>query len=137
MTYALSLGVPAEAIKVSESMNTSYRHTFGIEILYIGTDVMPNPAHRDYPTNANLRISMKGAIAHEVVGHRAAELRGKTHPDPLLEEAQASIRAARFAPDLTQLERIALLRDAAERLHRAGLRISEVRDKIWIDEAGD
>ena len=28
---------------------------------------------------------MKGAIAHELVGHRAAELAGKTHPNIVLD----------------------------------------------------
>ncbi len=39
---------------------------------------------------ANSRVTMRGAIAHEVVGHRAAEFANMTHPNAVLEEAQAS-----------------------------------------------
>lgn len=53
----------------------------------------------------------------------------------MLEEAQASIRAARFAPGLTSIERLTLIRDAVERLHKAGLRVADVRDTLWIQEA--
>lgn len=52
----------------------------------------------------------------------------------MLEEAQASIRAARFAPGLTMLERLTLIRDGVERLHKAGIRVSDVRDLLWIQE---
>jgi hypothetical protein len=40
-TYALQLGVPKEAIIFSENMNTSYKMLFGVEKLYIDTDVLP------------------------------------------------------------------------------------------------
>jgi hypothetical protein len=48
----------------------------------------------------------------------------------VIKEAQASIRAARFAPQLTTLERLTLIRDAVERLHHAGYRVSDVRDLL-------
>lgn len=51
-----------------------------------------------------------------------------------LDEAQASIRAARFAPDLTQLERIMLLRDGITRLKNEGIKIREVKDILFIHE---
>ncbi|AYB46231.1 hypothetical protein D5F53_24340 [Paenibacillus lautus] len=51
-----------------------------------------------------------------------------------LDEAQASIRAARFAPELTSTERITLLRDAVTRLHHGGLKWRDVKDKLYIDE---
>ena len=54
----------------------------------------------------NDNISLKGAIAHEIVGHRDAALKNMTNADDLLEEVQASIRAARFAPDLDFQERM-------------------------------
>jgi 2C-methyl-D-erythritol 2,4-cyclodiphosphate synthase len=77
---------------------------------------------------------MRGAIAHELVGHRRAVLTGKTQEDDLLEEVQASIRAARFAPKLTGTERIILIRDALERLHQVGLKIVNVKAQLWINE---
>jgi hypothetical protein len=82
----------------------------------------------------NVRNSMRGAIAHEVVGHRAAELAGKTQADETLEEAQASVRASRFAPGLTGAERFTLLRDAVTRLRDNGYRIRDVRSLLWITE---
>lgn len=63
-------------------------------------------------------------------GHRAAELARKTHPNPILEEAQASIRAARFGKDLTATERTTLIRDALERLHKNGIKIKDVKDQL-------
>ncbi|MBK7537716.1 MAG: hypothetical protein IPI49_20550 [Myxococcales bacterium] len=69
-----------------------------------------------------------------MVGHRRAAQAGRTQEKLVLEEAQASIRAARFAPGLTMLERLTLIRDGVERLHKAGIRVSDVRDLLWIQE---
>jgi hypothetical protein len=131
IAYAKSLGVPDDALVISDSMNTSYKYLFGVERLYIGTDVLPGVGQG---LTANSRITMRGAIAHEVIGHRAAEIEGMTHSDPLLEEVQASIRAARYAPEISSTERITLLRDAIERLWNAGLRIKDVRNDLWLDQ---
>ncbi len=113
-------------------MSHSYKLIFGQDRLYIGTDVLPSEKK---VATANSRVSMKGAIAHEIVGHREAELAGKTQDNSILEEAQASIRAARFAPSLSNKERITLIRDALERLNKAGYKIKEVRGELWINEA--
>ena len=51
-----------------------------------------------------------------------------------LEEAQASIRAARFAPNLTPLERYTLLRDGINRLKQKGIKIREVRHLLYIEQ---
>jgi hypothetical protein len=131
LTYAKSLGVPEEAIVFSENMNTSYKYLFGQERLYIGTDVLP----AINGLTANARVSMRGAIAHEVIGHRAGEISGMTNADQLYEEVQASIRAARYAPDLSSTERFTLLRDAIERLQNSGLKIKDVRNDLWINES--
>jgi len=42
-----------------------------------------------------------------------------------LEEAQASIRAARFAPSLSSTERYTLLRDGITRLYKANIKKGE------------
>ncbi len=137
--YALSLGATLEMIIFSEEMNTSYGNIFGQEILYIGTDVLPhpNPSQRKTP---NSQISMYGAIAHELIGHRKAELAGRafnrnTAEEIALDEAQASIRAARFAPDLTKIERYILLKDAITRLKKVNLKIRQVRHLLYIERA--
>lgn len=132
--YAKELGVPEEVINVSENVNTSWGDIFGAERLYIGTDVLPSTNPRIAAESANSRVSGKGAIAHEVVGHRAAARAGQTQDAPVLEEAQASIRAARFAPGLSAIERLTLIRDAVERIQKAGLRVADVRDGLWIEE---
>jgi hypothetical protein len=72
---------------------------------------------------------------HELVGHREAALAGRTHGSLALEEAQASIRAARFAPGLSSTERVTLLRDAISRLQNAPngpIRVRNVRDSLYI-----
>lgn len=130
LAYAKSLGMAEENVVFSENMNTSYKLLFGQDRLYIGTDVLPAAPKPALP--ANSRISMKGAIAHEVTGHKTAELAGKTNPNELLEEVQASIRAARFAPNLSTTERVTLIRDGLERLKKAGLTIREVKGQLWI-----
>jgi hypothetical protein len=129
LEYAKKLGIAKEDVVFTENMNTSYKLLFGKERMYIGTDVLPATKKG---LKANSRVSMKGAIAHELEGHRVAELAGKTNTSELLEEVQASIRAARFAPDLTSQERVTLIRDALERLQKAGLKIKEVKHKLWI-----
>ena len=129
LKYAEKFGIAEENVIFSENMNTSYKLLFGQDRLYVGTDVLPATGKS---LAANSRISMRGAIAHELEGHRVAELAGKTNVNALLEEVQASIRAARFAPDLTNTERITLIRDAVERLHKAGLKVREVKGELWI-----
>jgi hypothetical protein len=138
VSYAKSLGATDDMIQISDNMNTSYGNMFGRELLYIGSDVLPGTGKVSGIT-ANSRISMKGAIAHELVGHRNAALAGRafdtaTARGLMLEEAQASIRAARHAPGLTQVERYTLLRDGIARLKKQGVQIKEVRDLLWINE---
>jgi hypothetical protein len=60
---------------------------------------------------------------------------GRTQDLLYLEEAQASIRATRFGPDLTSTERFTLLRDAINRLQNAPggpMRIRDVKDLLYI-----
>ena len=124
--YAVSLGMPPERVYYSEYHETGYGPL--LDSLIIGTDAYPSPT----ATVANGKIGMKGAIAHEIIGHREVAMHGRTHfnkGDPL-DEAQASIRAARFAPDLSPKERYYLLRDAIDRLHNAGYSIREVKHKM-------
>ncbi len=129
--YVIQLGISEESIIFSDNMNTSYKMLFGAEKLYIGTDVLPAIGNG---LKANSRVSWRGAIAHEIVGHREAELAQMSHPNLILEEAQASIRAARYAPDLTSTERYTLLRDGLERLRSVGIQIRDVKNELWIDE---
>jgi len=131
LNYAKTLGMLEENVVFTDNMNTSYKMIFGQDRLYIGTDVLPSEKSG---MPANSRVSTKGAVAHEIVGHREAEIAGKTQENPVLEEAQASIRAARFAPSLSSKERVTLLRDALERLHKAGYKIRQVKNELWITE---
>ncbi|MBQ5562680.1 MAG: hypothetical protein IIT39_04780 [Clostridia bacterium] len=57
-----------------------------------------------------------------------------TQKEELLDEIQASIRAARFAPGLSNVERIMLLRDAGERARHKGIRLKDVKHKLFINE---
>lgn len=115
------------------NLNTGYLHGSLFQVLNIGSDVLPGNAGLGSLT-ANSRISLNGALAHEIVGHREAALAGRTLENLYLEEAQASIRAARFAPELTSTERYTLLRDGAIRLRNGGFRIRDVRDQLHINE---
>ena len=114
-------------------LNTGYSP--GFELLQIGSDVMPATLSRGTGTlTANTRLTWKGSIAHELVGHREAALAMKTQLESPQEEAQASIRAAFFAPSLTNTERYTLLRDAITRLNKAGLSIRQVKHLLHINK---
>ena len=77
---------------------------------------------------------MKASIAHEIVGHYESWLRGTVQQDRVLDEVQASIRAARFAEALTDEERDALMQDAFFRLKKAGLSFEEIQHQLDIEE---
>lgn len=127
-----SSSLPPERIIFTRDSSTAYFP--GTDALRIGPDLLP---HRNPPVGtmgANSRIGLKGCIAHELKGHRRAALAGKTHPNPLLEEAQASIRGARFGHDLSKAERYTLLRDAVSRLAQHGIRIKDVKAGLWIHQ---
>lgn len=130
MAYAESLGMPREKMAYSENYFTGYNEN--LDLLLIGTDAYPR-TDLDHP---NSMISYKGAMAHEIVGHREAFIRGHTlfKSGDVLDEAQASIRASRFAPGLSQKERQTLLDDAESRLRGAGYTLSEIEDRLDIWE---
>ena len=114
-------------------LNTAYSP--GFDLLQIGSDVMPASCSlRTGTDSANTRLSWKSSLAHELVGHREAALVGQTQSQLPEEEAQASIRAARFAPSLTSTERYTLLRDAITRLDQAGLKIRQVKHLLHINQ---
>ncbi len=113
-------------------MNTAYSP--GFDLLNIGTDVMPAQQSKGQGTlTANTRLTWKSSIAHELVGHREAALGGNTQSETPLEEAQASIRAARFTPFLSFTERYTLLRDGITRLYKADLKIRQVKNMLHIN----
>ena len=100
-------------------------------MLYIGTDAYPGKNG----ITANQRITYKAAIAHEIIGHRKTAKRGTAlaQIDSVLDEVQASIRAARFAPSLTTKERIMLLRDAITRLKKDGRKLRDIKYMLDIE----
>ncbi len=114
-------------------LNTGYAHGKLFSILNIGSDVVPGNVGIGTLT-ANSRIGIKGTLAHEIVGHREAALAGRTQDRLSKEEAQASIRAARFAPGLESTERFRLLMDGIARLHHDGINIKEVKDQLFIQQ---
>lgn len=113
---AVSMGMPEEHIVYSDGLNTSWGLPWGQERLYIGTDVLPGNLD-----TANSQVSMRAALAHEVIGHREARLTDNVQANDYLEEAQASLRAAELTPGLTPEERAILRADAMARLEHAGV----------------
>lgn len=129
-SYAVSLGMPEQRIYYVDYDCTGYGASF--DLLRIGTDVYPS---REYNrSNANSNVSMHGAIAHEIIGHRMAALAGKSQDNEVLEEAQASIRAAKFTPNLDKSERIILYRDAITRLKNNNIKLKDIKNKLHIFE---
>ena len=130
--YVKKLGF-TEDISYSEYSNTAFVGSVEGERycrLVIGTDVFPNPNAK----TVNGRLSYKAALAHEIVGHYEAWKVGFELNITALDEAQASIRAARFADGLSPAERISLFRDALTRLHNADISLKEARKSIRINE---
>jgi len=128
-------GAPSKVAYVrwvdDKELNTAYSPNF--DLLNIGTDVMPASKCQGQGTlKANTKLTWKSSIAHELVGHREAALAGKTQSEDPLEEAQASIRAAKFAPSLSSTERYTLLRDGITRLYKAHIRIRQVKNILHI-----
>jgi len=146
--YAIKLGMLKNKIRRSDHINTIYVDDW--DLLVIGTDVFPLPKRTDNP---NSNISVYGAIAHEIVGHREAFMSGNailTKEDKLnkmsgtidlkiyvyknlLDEVQASIRAAKFTPDLIDLERKDLWDDAIIRLKKNRINFEEIKNKLAIN----
>ncbi|GED57073.1 hypothetical protein AA984_12280 [Brevibacillus formosus] len=145
VNYAKKLGFPEENIHIADSVNTTPTSIMYDTILIINNDVLPSKL----PTkNPNSLISGKGTIAHEVVGHYETVKKGTAfnqydlinnemvlNPrNYALDEAQASIRAARFAPELSQAEKRMLIKDGIQRLRNANLKIKDVRHLLDIVE---
>ncbi|MEM8676920.1 MAG: hypothetical protein AAGF83_24160 [Cyanobacteria bacterium P01_G01_bin.67] len=142
--YSIVLGIPPNVLRFSDSMNTSYGNIFGTKILYVGCDVAPLASPPVSGITANSRITIKACLAHEWIGHHNAEVVGCSFNrgsnaalslvDVALDEAQASIRAARFAPNLEPTERYTLCRDAISRLKNQNLTIRQVRHLLYISQ---
>lgn len=96
--------------------------------LVIGTDVYPGASS----VNPNDQISFRGAIAHEVVGHYDAWIGNFECDNYYIDEAQASIRAARYAPNLTSIERLILIKDGLCRLKKGNIPLAEARKYMHI-----
>jgi hypothetical protein len=131
VAFAVDLGMPREQIAYSIVYTTGYNPDF--DILLIGTDLYPMKNALNDTKTANSRVSWKSGIAHELVGHREAALKGWTQDNPIYEEVQASIRAARFTPGLSEIEKITLLRDAISRLP-GEVKIMDIKDILNISE---
>ncbi len=130
------------AIHTDEARPTAYnwRH----DRVNLGHDLAPAADLSTVPAveRGNASVSIKGAVAHEMIGHREAYQAGmdagRRHPtDPkkahYLEEAQASYRAALLAPGLTNEQRMQLIRDGNERRRDLGARLGgEVY--VWTGE---
>ena len=114
----------------------------GLRSINLGSDLAPASDVSGLASIdiANAQVSVRGAVAHEMVGHWEAFLAGLNREQDfvnpthgrLIEEAQASFRAALNAPNLTNGERITLTRDALSRMQRYYNRGGSKRDTIFI-----
>ena len=131
VNYAVDLGIERRNVVYKDYEYTAI-NKWGI--LYIGLDLYPKKNTLSATRYANSRVSWRGVIAHEIVGHYEAGLENETLDMLCLEEGQASIRAARFAPELTMVERITALRDGIMRLYNSGFKAKEVKDNLFISK---
>ena len=135
MNYVEQLGFKKENVVVCDQYCTTPTGIW-MGILFINNDVLPAEGSGKY---ANSKISGKGAIAHEIIGHYEAVIAGRAFNidsiyNQALDEAQASIRAARFAPGLTMEERYILMRDGLTRLKNQRIRLKDVQGLLYIYE---
>lgn len=142
--YATKLGFSQENIHICGPDETSPTGVlFGVQ-LYINNDILPAPDG----TTPNSLVSLKGALAHEIIGHYETIKKNTAfqsiyyneHGIPTSipkneakDEAQASIRAARFAPDLSNEERYILIRDALTRLKHENIKLNDIRNELDIE----
>lgn len=130
---------------------------YGMERLFIAPDVLPPTVPRGTRLTSNQQIIMNGALAHEIVGHREAdragfsqtqsyetysgmpeEQRSRTQAlDTARDEAQASLRAAKFAPGLSNRERKTLFQDAMGRLAPQGMGVDDVPRLVYTWVRGE
>ena len=118
----------------SDNSNTSFHgSTEGNEFHYlvIGTDAFPS---KENGGTANEMITLNGCMAHEVVGHYETWKKGTVKAEIALDEAQASIRAAKFGVGLSVKEREVLWQDAYYRLQATGISFDDVKDELDIWE---
>lgn len=121
-------------ILYSQNSNTAFHGIVEGEkfhYLVIGTDAYPIKGNNN---SANERITVRGCMAHEVIGHYEAWKKGTTQSNLILEEAQASIRAAKFGIDLTDEERQDLMQDAMDRLQNNKIDYEKIKNKLDIFE---
>lgn len=128
-------GIDLQSVRFVENNNTAFVLMYGVELLQIGFDVYPTNNPHIY-NNANSILSMPATIAHELAGHRDAQLAEKTHHDDLLEEVQASIRASMYGIDLTEEEKEMLYQDALDRLAKNGLKLEDIKHTLWLESFG-
>lgn len=132
-TYASRLGLPSDKLQFFTHGGAHQRSSYSdiFDTVFLGSDLIPGTGTG---LAANSRVSARGLLAHEIVGHRETTLAGRAfEAGSLYDEVQASWRAARLAPDLSGSERITLLRDAVERVHSEGLRVRDLdKSKFWF-----
>ncbi len=124
--FAVKIGMPKDRILFSEHTETSYTGIL-FDTLIIGTDVYPSADGQ----TANSQLSYRATLSHEIIGHRITCLRG-TQNTGVLDEIQASLRAAKFCTELTDEDRDCLIRDAKERALNHGINFDEILKDLDI-----
>ncbi|WLQ15717.1 LysM peptidoglycan-binding domain-containing protein [Hahella aquimaris] len=131
LAVAQRLGVPEEKIAFWNGP-TAYSPNF--ENVWVGPNVYPGNSGviRQSGMGVLDRMSMEATMAHEIVGHRNSFLAGKDFADgSLLDEVQASYRAAALTPELSSTERYQLLRDVVRRLHDESQTVKDLDKSLF------
>lgn len=124
---AVEIGIPLDLLRFNEGDRTGYSDDTGL--IYIRGNILPDTSS----TNARDRMSSRAALAHEYYGHYMT--RGTMlPPGDWRDEFRASYRAAIKTPNLSDIERQDLMRDALDRASEAGVSItynSEIRRILY------
>ena len=114
---AKSIQIPESMLVFRKGRRTCYNDID--DKVYIGSDVMPSD---DGSTHNRDTMSVRAVLAHEYYGHQVFR-NTKIPIGDWKDEFRASYHASVFAPNLSDKDRMQLMRDALDRASEAGVKI--------------
>ena len=123
---AKAIGIPTDKLVFLENHGTGYSDDF--DLVVVGSNVFPS---NDRSTHNRDNMTIRAVLAHEYYGHGAYR-NTKLPKGSWNDEFRASYHAAIHTPNLSDMERQSLMRDAVDRAVEAGvqLRMNDVMRRI-------
>ena len=112
---AKAIGIPTDKLVFLENHGTGYSDDF--DLVVVGSNVFPS---NDRSTHNRDNMTIRAVLAHEYYGHGAYR-NTKLPKGSWNDEFRASYHAAIHTPNLSDMERQSLMRDAVDRAVEAGV----------------